>query len=355
MKKAFLLVSVAVLLAACGKEAPPAAKVERAALTHVVGTQAGNTGNVYSGEVRARHEAQLAFRIGGKIVERLVDAGATVKTGQVLARLDAADTGLQASAAEAQHQLAEADTKRYRELRAKGFVSQSALDAKETALKAAAAQAGLARNQAAYTTLRADRNGVVAAALADAGQVVGAGQPVLRVAYDGEREVAVSIPESQLAGLKIGAPAEISPWAGDGETARYSGRLRELAPAADPVSRTYPARVSLNDADARLALGMTARVRFNGPSTSSGQTRDASGGSFIVPLTAIFQQGDKAAVWVVATDRSISLRPVKVAAWRDDGAVISGGLAAGERIVSAGVHRVVAGEKIRLLEGGSAK
>lgn len=363
MKKAFLLVSVAVLLAACGKEAPPAAKVERAALTHVVGTQAGDAGNVYSGEIRARHEAQLAFRIGGKIVERLVDAGATVKTGQVLARLDAADAGLQASAAEAQHQLAEADTKRYRELRAKGFVSQSALDAKETALKAAAAQAGLARNQAAYTTLRADRNGVVAAALADAGQVVGAGQPVLRVAYDGEREVAVSIPESQLAGLKIGAPAEISLWAGDGETARYSGRLRELAPAADPVSRTYPARVSLNDADARLALGMTARVRFNGPSTSSGQaastssgqTRDASGGSFIVPLTAIFQQGDKAAVWVVATDRSISLRPVKVAAWRDDGAVISGGLAAGERIVSAGVHRVVAGEKIRLLEGGSAK
>lgn len=355
MRKAFLLVSVAVLLAACGKEAPPPAKVERAVLTHVVGTQAGNTANVYSGEIRARHEAQLAFRIGGKIVERLVDAGTVVTAGQPLARLDAADIALQASAADAQYQLAEADARRYRELRARDFVSQAALDAKETALKAAAAQAGLARNQAAYTTLRADRSGVVAAALAETGQVVGAGQPVLRVAQEGEREVAISIPESQLAGLKLGAPAEISLWAGDGETARYSGRLRELAPAADPVSRTYPARVSLNDADARLALGMTARVRFNGPSTGPGQVHDTSGGGFIVPLTAIFQQGDKAAVWIVAADRSISLRPVKVAAWRDDGAVVSGGLAAGERVVSAGVHRVVAGEKIRLLESGSSK
>lgn len=351
MKRTILLVSVAVSLAACGKEEAPPAKVERPALTHVVGAQAGDAGNVYSGEIRARHEAQLAFRIGGKIVERLVDAGAVVKAGQPLARLDAADTALQAGAADAQYRLAEADAKRYRELRAKGFVSQSALDAKETALKAAAAQAGLARNQAAYTTLRADRSGVVAATLAENGQVVGAGQPVLRVAQEGGREVAISIPESQLAGLKVGAPAEISVWAFDGEMAHYTGRLRELAPAADPVSRTYPARVSLDDADARLALGMTARVRF-GPSTSSGQ---AGGGSFIVPLTAIFQQGDKAAVWVVAADRSISLRPVQVAAWRDDGAVIAGGLAAGERIVSAGVHRVVAGERIRLLESGSAK
>lgn len=355
MKKTFLLAAVVAALAACGKEAPPPAKVERAALTHVVGIPADGGANVYSGEIRARHETLLAFRIGGKIVERMVDAGAVVRAGQALARLDAADTGLQAGAAEAQFQLAEADAKRYRELRAKGFVSQSALDAKETVLKTAAAQAGLARNQSAYTTLRAERAGVVAAALAEAGQVVGAGQPVLRVAQEGEREVAISIPESQLAGLKLGAPAEVSLWAGDGETARYTGRLRELSPAADPASRTYPARVSLNDADARLALGMTARVRIGVAPASPGQAAGAPDGGFIVPLAAIFQQGDQAAVWIVAADRSISLRPVRVAAWRDDGAVIASGVSAGERIVSAGVHRVVAGEKIRLLDNGSAK
>lgn len=348
MKKTLPFLIIATALAACGKEEAAPVKIERPALTYVVGTQAGDAGNVYSGEIRARHEAQLGFRIGGKIVERLVDAGATVKAGQPLARLDAADTALQASAAESQYQLAEADAKRYRELRARGFVSQAALDAKETALKAAASQAGLARNQAAYTTLRADRSGVVAATLAEAGQVVSAGQPVLRVAQEGEREVAISIPESQLAGLKLGAPAEIILWASDGET-RFTGRLRELAPAADPVSRTYPARVALDNAAEGLALGMTARVSF-GPSTSSGQT---GGNSFIVPLTAIFQQGDKSAVWIVGADRSLSLRPVKVASYRDDGAVIAGGLAAGERIVGAGVHKLSAGEKIRIVESGA--
>lgn len=140
-----------------------------------------------SGEIRARHETQLGFRVGGKIIERLVDAGTRVKAGQVLMRLDSGDTGLQSSSAVAQYQLAEADTKRFRELRNKGFVSQFALDAREAALKAAA-QAGLARNQSAYTTLRADHAGVIAATLAEVGQVVSVGQPVLRLAPDGERE-----------------------------------------------------------------------------------------------------------------------------------------------------------------------
>ena len=347
MKRTLLLLSVVAALAACGKQEAPPAKVERPALTHVVGAQAGENANVYSGEIRARQEAQLGFRLGGKIVERLVDAGAVVTAGQALARLDASDAALQAGAAEAQYRVAEADTRRYRELHAKGFVSQAALDAKEAALKSAAAQAGLTRNQSAYTTLRADRRGVIAAALAEAGQVVSAGQPVLRVAYDGEREVAIAIPESQLAGLKVGAPAEVTLWAGEGEAAVYKGRLRELAPAADPVSRTYPARIALEQADARLALGMTARVTLAGSSNSSSQELS----SYLVPLSAIFQQGDQSAVWVVAADRSVGLRNVKVAAYRDDGALIADGLAAGERIVAAGVHKLASGEKIRIVEG----
>lgn len=345
MKKNLTLLLVAAMLAACGREEAPPARIERPALTYVVGTRAGDVGNVYSGEIRARHEAQLGFRIGGKIVERMVDAGAVVKAGQPLARLDAADTALQANAAEAQYQLAEADAKRYRELRVRGFVSQAALDAKETALRAAAAQAGLARNQSAYTTLRADRDGVVAETLAEAGQVVSAGQPVLRLAQEGGREVAIAIPESQLAGLKLGAPAVITLWAGEGESS-FAGKLRELAPAADPVSRTYPARVALEEAGANLALGMTARVRFD-LSTGSGQ---APGDGLVVPLTALFQQGDKQAVWVVAADRSVSLRPVRVAEYRDDGAVIAEGIKGGERIVSAGVHKLSAGERIRIVE-----
>jgi RND family efflux transporter MFP subunit len=240
--------------------------------------------------------------------------------------------------------LAEADAKRYRELRDKGFVSQSALDNKEAALKAAAAQAGLARNQSAYTTLRADHAGVIAATLAEAGQVVTVGQPVLRLAPDGEREVAIAIPEAQLASLKLGAVAEVTLLADD--AAHLTGRLSELAPAADPASRTYPARVTLNQPGTDVALGMTARVRFN--------TREKNPG-LLIPLTAIFQQQDQAAVWIVAADRSISLRPVQVAAYRDDGAVIAGGLAAGERIVSNGVHRLAAGEKIQVIEGPAAR
>ena len=345
MKNTLLILAAVAALAACGKEAPPPVKSERPALTVVVGALVGNGGNVYSGEIRARHEAQLGFRIGGKIAERLVDAGAVVKAGQPLARLDASDAVLQAGAAEAQYKLAEADAQRYRELRAKGFVSQSALDARETALKAAAAQDGLARNQAGYTTLRADRDGVVAATLAEPGQVVAAGQPVLRVARDGEREVAISIPESHLAGLKLGAPAEVTLWAGD-DGVLYTGRLRELAPAPDPASRTYPARIALDKSDAHMVLGMTAKVKLAGSSARLGQ-------GFLVPLTALFQKGDQSAVWIVAADRSVSLRPVKVAAYRDDGAVIADGIAAGERIVAAGVHKLAQGEKIRIVDSSA--
>jgi RND family efflux transporter MFP subunit len=344
MKRSILLLVLVSVFAGCNKESAPAAKIERPALTLVAGSAAADGGSAYSGEIRARHETQPGFRIGGKIIERLVDAGVRVKAGQALMRLDPGDAGLQLGSAEAQLRLAEAEARRYRELRSKGFVSQAALDAKEAALEAAAAQAGLARNQSDYTTLRADRAGVVAATLAEAGQVVAAGQPVLRLAPDGEREVAIAVPESQLADLKIGAPAEITlltPGA-----APLAGRLRELAPAADPASRTYAARVTLSQAGPDVALGMTARVCFAAEKKSEG---------LLIPLSAIFQQGKDSAVWIVAADRTISLRPVQVAAYRDDGAVISSGLTAGERIVSNGVHRLAAGEKIRIIESGSAQ
>ena len=349
MKILLLFAALVLTLSACSKGAPPPVNAERPALTRVVGGMVGDGGHVYSGEIRARHEVALSFRVGGKIIQRLVDAGAVVKAGQVLARLDSVDEGLQAGSADAQYHTAEAEVERYRVLRGKNFVSQSALDAKEATLKSLSAQAGLARNQSAYTTLIAEHDGVVMATLAEVGQVVSAGQTIIRLAQDGEREVAIAIPESQFADFKVGMKAEVTLWGEGSENYHQVGRLRELSPAADAASRTYAARVSLPDG--KVPLGMTAQVRFPG---ARGEAKSGAGGELIVPMTAIFQQGDKAAVWIVAPDHSVSLRTVQVAGYRDDGVVIGSGITAGERIVSAGVHMLNAGEKIRAIESGSS-
>jgi RND family efflux transporter MFP subunit len=302
--------------------------------TVTAGEQSASGARTYSGEVRARHETTLAFRVGGKIVERLVDVGAVVKPGQALARIDPADLALQAGQAEAQRALAEADTRRYRDLRAKNFISQSALDAKETALQTANAQAALARNQSAYAVLKADKAGAIAQVLAEPGQVVAAGQGVFRLAEAGEIEVAIAVPESRLAGLKPGLPAAVGFWA---ERKPLRATLRELSPVADPATRTYAARVSLLDADPAVALGMTATVRF----------AQDGGDALVVPQSAIFQQGQQPAVWLVGADNTVALRPVVLGSYNDAGATITSGLKAGERIVAAGVHKLTTGQKVR--------
>ena len=336
-------VMLTLLLAACSEPPPPAA-APRLVRTLIVG--AGETGldgglRSYSGEVRARIETTLGFRIAGKIVERRVDAGMAVKAGQVLARLDPADAGLQMAQAEAQQALAAAEVARFRDLKAKNYISASALDAKETAFKAADAQAQLSKNQAAYTTLVSDRAGVIGAVLAEPGQVVSAGQAVFRLAPDGEREIAISFPEGQVSGFRLGQTAEVSFWATEkGGQKTLSGRLREISPVADPVTRTYAARVSLKDADPLLPLGMSATVRF--PSEAGGNTK------LVVPLAAIFQQGNQPAVWKLGTDNAVILQAVTVSAFTDRGAVVTAGLAGGEQIVAAGVNLLTAGEKVRV-------
>jgi len=335
----YLALLLPLVLAACGQKAPPpSAAPAGPKLVKAQKVGAGDTAGThrYSGEVRARYETMLGFRIGGKVVERQVDAGARVKAGQPLARLDPADAALQATQAEANRALAAADLKRTQDLRAKNFISQAALDAKETAAKAAEAQAGLAKNQAAYTTLAADTAGVIAAVLAEPGQVVAAGQGVFRLARDGEREVAINIPESRIAGLKVGAGATVELWAGK----TYQGVLRELAPAADSASRTFAARVRIVDADEAVALGMTATVSFVG----------AGDEKIVVPLAAILQQGNAAAVWVIGKDNVVTQRPIEVERYGDGGAVVKSGLAAGEVIVAAGAFKLTAGEKVRLAE-----
>lgn len=326
------------VVAACGDEAPDADGP--AGVPKLVTTQKVSRGDTpgerrYSGEVRARHESTLGFRVGGKMTERLVDAGARVKAGQVLARLDAADARLSAGQAEATAALAAADLNRAKELRQMNFVSQAALDARENTARTAEVQAQLARNQAGYTTLVADASGVVAAVLAETGQVMAAGQGVMRVARDGEREVALALPENELGLVKAGSPAMVRLWA-DGKT--YQGKVREIASAADPATRTFAARVSIVGADAALPLGLSATVSF----PKSGNT------AYVVPLAAIYQHNGKPAVWVVGQDNTVALRDVVVASFADDGARVSAGLNDGETIVAAGAFKLSPGEIVRI-------
>lgn len=332
------------LLVACGEKLPPpdaASSGPKLVKAIKVGSGETASANSYSGEVRARYESQLAFRVGGKVVARLVDVGARVKAGQPLARLDPADAQLTALQAEASRALAAAELKRTQELREKNFVSQAALDAKVSTAQSAAAQAQLAKNQAGYTTLVADAPGVIVAVLAEPGQVVAAGQAVFRVARDGEREVAINISEAHLAGLKVGAGGTAQFWA-DGADKTYRVVLRELSPAADAATRTFAARVTIVDAPADLPLGLSATVNF---------ARQATG-QIVVPLAAILQQGDKAAVWVIGADNTVSPRVVEIERYSDGGAVLKSGLQPGEHIVAAGAFKLVAGEKVRIAETG---
>lgn len=338
-----LLGAAALTLAACGKEEAAPAAI-RPVLVQKVGAADAVSVASYVGEIRARHESDLGFRIPGKIVTRLVDVGTKVADGQALARIDPADAMLQARQAEATLALAESEAKRYRELRAKNFVSQAVLDAKETALEAAQAQAGLARNQAAYATLTADHAGVVTALLAEVGQVVAAGQGVLRVARPDEMEVVVSVPEGQVEALRAARSLTVTPWATP--NAKYAGRLREIAPAADAATRTYTARISIAKPDRLLQLGMTATLRLP-PENAQG---------LLIPAAAVVDDGQGAAVWVVAKDR-VERRAVQVQQLREDGVLIAGDLQPGELIVAAGAHKLAQGQAVRpqLVDAGGQR
>ncbi len=337
------------ILAACSAPQPPAPQ-PRAVLVREIDTTASiaNT-QAYVGEVRARFETDLAFRIGGKIVERTVDVGTAVHQGQTLARLDPQDVRLAADAAAAQMAAAEADVAlaraemtRAEGLREKNFVTGSALDGRRSALQAAEArlrqaraQASTATNQAGYSTLLADHNGIVTAVLAEAGQVVAAGQPVLRTARPDEREVQIYVPEARIQGIAPGDSAQIGLWAGPQHG--YAGKVREVAPAADTATRTYTVRVSVAGADEALKLGATANVFFS--RSTSGQV--------IVPLPAVSRIGAETAVWVVDEADTLRRLPVQVISFREDGAVLGAGFPAKARVVVTGVHKLVEGERVR--------
>jgi RND family efflux transporter MFP subunit len=338
------------LLAACGN-GEQAADPVRPVITVTIAPGAAATRDVYSGEVRARMETDLAFRVGGKIAARLVDAGARVKAGQPLARLDPVDARLASDAARAQIASAEADLAlakaeldRARDLLARQFISRSAFDSREASFKAAAAraeqsraQAALVANQQAYTTLVAEGDGIVLSVSAEPGQVVAAGQPVLRLARDGPMEVVISVPEGQSGRFRPGQAVSLFLWARP--EAVFPGRVREVSGGADAITRTFAVRVAAPQYPPEMRVGMTASV------VPEAGNDDAV---IVVPLTALAREGDSAAVWVVdpATSR-VKKRPVKVGLYREDGATITAGLAAGEVVVAVGVHKLLPDQRVR--------
>ena len=319
---------------------PPVVRIATAA-------PGGSSTQTYTGVVASRVQSDLGFRVGGRITARLVNVGDTVEAGQVLMRLDANDLTLAAagqeqavSAARARAVQAAAEERRYHELLASGWVSRRAYDqiqasaaAAAAELRAAQAQAGVARNAAQYTVLRATAPGVIVEALAEPGQVIAAGQPVLRLAQAGPREAVVSLPENVRPAIGSVALATLYNGAGGG-----TAQLRQLSDAADPRTRTFEARYVLSDEAADAALGSTVTIALA-----------ASGGSAVrVPIAALHDGGKGPGVWVLASDRRhVRWRPVKVTALGDEDAVIGNGLKPGEQFVAMGAHLLRDGQEVR--------
>ena len=351
--------ALVILLTACSK-APPADEPVRAVRTQVVGVGSAAVSHEYAAEVRARTESKLGFRVGGKLVRRLVDAGDVVKAGQALAHLDGQDLRLGQDAAQAAWAAAranlewsEAEFKRYRELRDQGFISSAELDRREAALKSARAQSDQLRaqanvqgNQATYAVLTADAAGVVTAVDAEPGAVVQAGTTVLRVAHDGPRDVAFQIPEDRVGEVrallgKAGA-LKVKLWGSD---ERIPATLREVGAAADPVTRTFAAKADIGQAPVRI--GQTARVIVEA---------GAREGAIRLPLAAVFEQQGRSTVWVLDRQAmTVSARPVAIAGAEGNLVVVAGGLDAGQTVVTAGVHTLTPGQRVKLYaEPGAA-
>ncbi|HZP67094.1 MAG TPA: efflux RND transporter periplasmic adaptor subunit [Rudaea sp.] len=346
---ATLALGAVVVMSGCSSHAALPEPPRNALVAHPIDADATQA-EVYSGDVHARYESQLGFRVSGKIKLRLVDVGNHVQAGQPIAELDPLDLQLQVasaqatlSSARANRDLAQSEFDRYQALLEKHFISHTQFDTQNNALKAAKAQVAqaeaalsVAQNQAEYTSLRADHAGVITAINAEAGQVVTAGQPIATLARDGEIEVEIAVSENRIANYKRDMPAIVEPWADASRHLR--GHLREISPEADRVTRTYRVRVSLDETDGLPKLGQTARVYF---ADANDARRE------LIPLSALHEKSGKPAVWVVdAKTHQVHLVPVGVAAYREQGVVLDGGVDTTQWIVTAGVHKLRDGEAI---------
>lgn len=344
--------ALTLLLAGCSRPEPAPEPVRSVKLVRVA-SQAYAAGLEFSGEVRARVESRLGFRVPGKITQRAVEPGQRVQAGQLLAQIDPADLRLateaaraQVEAARTQRDLAAAELKRFVALRAQNFISGAEVERRETALQAAQAQLDQAQaqlsvqlNQAGYASLKADVAGVVTAVEAEVGQVVAAGTPVVRIAADGPRDVVFAIPEDMLAAFRTGMNVTVRPWAQPDERA---ARVREMAASADPVSRTFQVKVAL-EGGPPLPLGATVTVAVPGLGGGGLQGRPV----IKLPTTALRQEAGGTAVWVLdEASMTVRSQPVQVATADGNEAVIASGLSPGMQVVSTGVHVLSPGQRV---------
>jgi RND family efflux transporter MFP subunit len=351
--KYLALALLSMLLTGCAREAPPPEPLRAVRTVTVSTTEAGGSPE-FAAEVRARTETRLSFRVGGKLVQRPVEPGQQVKAGQLLASLDPQDLRLGQDAARAalasaqsSHALAAADFRRFKELFDQGFIGAAEFERREAAMKSAQAQLDQARaqaavqgNQAAYSRLRADVDGVVIAVDAEPGMVLAAGAPVLRLAHDGARDVVFAVPEDQVAGIQALAATpgrfKVRPW-GDPQ-ALLPASIREISAAADPATRTFQVKADIGNG-AALRLGQTATVVVDMPRTV-GVTK--------LPLSALKEEKGASHVWLVdPTTMTVRLQAVDVLGADGNDAVIGAGLNAGQVVVTAGVHVLTPGQKVK--------
>ncbi|MER8384552.1 efflux RND transporter periplasmic adaptor subunit [Mesorhizobium sp. M0166] len=346
-----LIIVASLGLAGCSQEKAEVTEIIRPVKVVEIAKASDTRQLSYSGSVRARTEMNLGFRINGKITERLVDIGDRVKPGDVLARIDPTDYELsvrsaQASldAADRQVETVELTRKRAEQLYAKNFAPKSQLEQATLAYNQAVAtrdsarsQLAQAQNQVRYTDLKADKNGIVTAVAADVGQVVGSGTPVVTVAIDGEKEVLIAVPETDIAEFKPGKTVKAGFWSDEALT--LDGKVREVAGSADPQSRTFAVRVSLPN-DPRVLLGMTASIE----AAADNRQQLVS-----IPLAALAQKDSQSIVWTV--DRNggtVHAHPVKVAAFTPDGVSVADGLKPGDVVVAAGTQFMTENLKVKL-------
>lgn len=344
-----------VFLAACSKTEPAPDPV-RAVRTLTVAAQTAGGAYEYAGEVRARTESRLSFRVGGKMVKRLVDLGDIVKSGQLLAQLDPQDLRLSQEAASAavtaarvSYEQNAADFKRYKDLRDQGFISSADLERRDTTLKAskaqldqALAQANVQGNQAGYSNLLADAKGVITGVDVEPGMVVSAGSPVLRLAHDGPRDVVFSVPEDKVSLIKAlaGQPDRFKVRLWGTQQTTLPVTIREISAAADAATRTFLVKADLGAVpNPEIRLGQTATVIVELPQTS-GVTK--------LPLSALREEAGRSSVWLVdRASMTVKAQPVQVAGADGNDAVITAGLAPGQVVVTAGVHVLNPGQKVK--------
>jgi multidrug efflux system membrane fusion protein len=342
--------SALAMLAACSQRAAPAADARPVIALPVEAVDASQAVQ-FPGEVHSRFEMPLSFRVAGQLVARSAHLGDNVRKGQTLAKLDDADAlktqaSAQAALDAADHRLTFATQQRDRDeaQAAQNLISQLQLEQTRDGYAGALAardqarqQLALAQAQLRYHTLVADNDGTITGEAAEVGQVVAAGQGVFGFAWTGERDVFFSVPEGQLAAVAVGQTASVSLLAMPGQS--YSGRVRDISPAADPQARTYRVKLALDAAGQQLPLGMTAQVSLAAKAQGRAEVR--------IPATALFHDKEQPAVWVVKpSDSTLELRPVTVQRYGEREVLVSAGLTAGERVVMQGVHAVAAGEKV---------